>query len=216
MTTQHIDGGVTSPRPSTCTSSLDPQPQIALIVADHGTTTEQQRTRMVNVDICSGSQSQRRGNLALNLETKCFDQRTQVKATAGQQLTNVFIDAPVDTIYDVVRQHYLGAEVLVTPQVRANRLEHRYFWLEPPNLTSLDQRAEDVLRGQGAGKREGGKVSCKNAILRLRVPRGKHHGIISRPALQDGSVCRRWPMVYVRPPTPRLWSPQCGVDPTPP
>ena len=49
---------------------LDPQPQIALIVADHGTTTEQQRTRMVNVDICSGSQSQRRGNLLLNLETK--------------------------------------------------------------------------------------------------------------------------------------------------
>ena len=52
---------------------LDPQPQIALIVADHRTTTEQQRTRMVNVDICSGSQSQRRGNLLLNLETKCFD-----------------------------------------------------------------------------------------------------------------------------------------------
>ena len=82
---------------------LDPQPQIALIVADHGTTTEQQRTRMVNVDICSGSQSQRRGNLLLNLETKCFDQRTQVTATAGQQRTNVFIDASVDTIYDVVR-----------------------------------------------------------------------------------------------------------------
>ena len=58
---------------------------------------------MVNVDICSGSQSQRRGNLLLNLETKCFDQRTQVTATAGQQLTNVFIDASVDTIYDVVR-----------------------------------------------------------------------------------------------------------------
>ena len=36
---------------------LDPQPQIALIVADHGFATEQQRTRMINVDICSGSQS---------------------------------------------------------------------------------------------------------------------------------------------------------------
>ena len=36
---------------------LDPQPQIARIVADHESTTEQQRTRMVNVDICSGSQS---------------------------------------------------------------------------------------------------------------------------------------------------------------
>ena len=82
---------------------LDPQPQIALIVADRGTTTEQQRTRMVNVDICSGSQSQRRGNLLPNLEAKCFDQRTQVTATAGQQLTNVFIDASVDTIYDVLR-----------------------------------------------------------------------------------------------------------------
>ena len=41
---------------------LDPQPRIALIVADHGSTTEEQRARMVNVDICLGSQSQRRGN----------------------------------------------------------------------------------------------------------------------------------------------------------
>ena len=82
---------------------LDPQPQIALIVADHGFTTEQQRARVVNVDICSGSQSQRRGNLLLNIETKCFDQRTQVTATAGQQLTNMYIDASVDTVYDVVR-----------------------------------------------------------------------------------------------------------------
>ena len=35
----------------------------------------------------------------------CFDQRTQVTATGGQLLTNVFIDASVHTpsIYDVVR-----------------------------------------------------------------------------------------------------------------
>ena len=82
---------------------LDPQPQISLIVADHGNTTEQQRTRMVNVDICSGSQSQRRGNLLLNLETTSFDVRTSVTATAGQQLTNEYIEAPDDTVYDVVR-----------------------------------------------------------------------------------------------------------------
>ena len=84
---------------------LDPQPQIALIVADHGSTTEQQRARMVNAGVCSGSQSQRRGNLLLNAEAKCFDQRTQVTATAGQLLTNVFIGASVVTpsIYDVVR-----------------------------------------------------------------------------------------------------------------
>ena len=63
---------------------LDPQPQIALIVADHGSTTEQQRTRMGNVDICSSSQSQRRGNLLLNLKMVRFDQRTQVTATGGQ------------------------------------------------------------------------------------------------------------------------------------
>ena len=60
---------------------------------------------MTNFDICSGSQSQRRGrgNLLLNLETVRFDQRTQVTATGGQLLTNVFIDASVGTIYDVVR-----------------------------------------------------------------------------------------------------------------
>ena len=82
---------------------LDPQPQIALIVADHGDMTEQQRARAINVDICSGSQSQRRGNMLLNLETLSFDQRTQVTATGGQTLTNVYIDASEDTVYDVVR-----------------------------------------------------------------------------------------------------------------
>ena len=94
--------GVTS---SEYLHELDPQPQIALIVADHGSITEQQRARMINADICSGSQSQRRGNLLLNAETKCFDQRTQVTATAGQPLTNMFIGASVDTpsIYDAVR-----------------------------------------------------------------------------------------------------------------
>ena len=95
---------------------LDPQPQIALIVADHGTTTEQQRTRMINVDICSGSQSQRRGNFLINLETICFDQRTRVTATAGQQLTNVHIGASVDTVYDVVRSA-LHAECIAMSRV---------------------------------------------------------------------------------------------------
>ena len=59
---------------------------------------------MVNVDVCSGSQSQRRGNLLLNVETVFFDQRTQVTATGGL-LTNVFIGASAHTpsIYDVVR-----------------------------------------------------------------------------------------------------------------
>ena len=97
---------------------LDPQPQISLIVADHGNTTEQQRTRMVNVDICSGSQSQRRGNLLLNLETTSFDVRTSVTATAGQQLTNEFIDASDDTVYDVVRTA-LHAERIAMSRVSA-------------------------------------------------------------------------------------------------
>ena len=83
------DGSVRAGSSPEYLHELDPQPQIALIVADHGTTTEQQRTRMINVDICSGSQSQRRGNLLLNLETMCFDQRTQVTATGGELLTNV-------------------------------------------------------------------------------------------------------------------------------
>ena len=100
---------------------LDPQPQIALIVADHGNTTEQQRTRMVNVDICSGSQSQRRGNLLLNLGTLSFDQRTRVTATAGQELTNVHIDASVDTVYDVVRTA-LHAECIAMSRVSTTTL----------------------------------------------------------------------------------------------
>ena len=60
---------------------------------------------MIDVDICSGSQSQRRGSMLLNAGTVCFDQRTQVTAPGGQQLTNLFIDASVDKppIYDVVR-----------------------------------------------------------------------------------------------------------------
>ena len=73
---------------------------------------------MVNVDICSGSQSQRRGNLLLNLETTSFDVRTSVTATAGQQLTNEFIDASDDTVYDVVRTA-LHAERIAMSRVSA-------------------------------------------------------------------------------------------------
>ena len=84
---------------------VDLQPQIALIVADHGPTTVQQRARMVNVGVCSGSQSQRRGNMLINIETVSFDQRTSVVAAGGRRLTNSFIGASSDRppIYDVVR-----------------------------------------------------------------------------------------------------------------
>ena len=49
---------------------LDPQPQIALIVADHAFTTEQQRAQMINVGMCAGSRSQRRGNALRTAHSK--------------------------------------------------------------------------------------------------------------------------------------------------
>ena len=62
--------------------------------------TEQQRVRMVNVDICAGSQSQRRAMLLLNVLVVSFDSRASVD-TAGTIMTNVEVDATLD-LYDAV------------------------------------------------------------------------------------------------------------------
>jgi hypothetical protein len=137
---------------------LDPQPQISLIVADHGGSTEQQRARMINVDICSGSQSQRRGNLLLNLKTVSFDKRTSVTATAGQQLTNEYIDASDDTIYDVVRTA-LHAERIAMARVGAITLSSDCA----TNCTSAASEHRDAegfpLKGKkGAAARTADKV----------------------------------------------------------
>jgi hypothetical protein len=84
---------------------LDPQPQIALIVANHGFTTEQQRARMSNVDMCAGSQSQRRGNMHINIKTELFDKRTSVTAAGGQNVINslMHVSAEKPPMYAVVR-----------------------------------------------------------------------------------------------------------------
>ena len=95
---------------------LDPQPQLALIIADHANTTEQQRARMVNVDICAGSQSQRRGNALVNIRTESFDERTSVTAAGGRVVTNNYIDASSDdpSMYDVVRSALHSQQVAMS------------------------------------------------------------------------------------------------------
>ena len=84
---------------------LDPQPQIALIVADHAFTTEQQRAQMINVDMCAASQSQKRGEMLINAKTESFDKRTSMTASGDQKVVTSFIDASVEKppMYDVVR-----------------------------------------------------------------------------------------------------------------
>ena len=74
--------------------------EVGLMIAHHAYTTEQQRARMVNVDICAGSQSQRKAMLLLNVLTVSFDSRVSVD-TAGTIMTNVEVDATLD-LYDAV------------------------------------------------------------------------------------------------------------------
>ena len=74
--------------------------EIGLMIAHHARATEQQRVRMVNVDICAGSQSQRKAMLLLNVLTVSFDNRPSVD-TAGTIMTNVEVDATLD-LYDAV------------------------------------------------------------------------------------------------------------------
>ena len=76
------------------------QAEIGLLVAHHANITEQQRARMVNVDICAGSQSQRNAMLLLNVLTVNFDNRPNVD-TEGTIMTNHEVDATLD-LYDVV------------------------------------------------------------------------------------------------------------------
>ena len=91
------------PRPNRGSENLNyvgEQAEVGLMVAHHADTTEQQRARMVNVDICAGSQSQRKAMLLLNVHTVNFDNRTSV-GTEGTIMTNVEVDATLD-FYDVV------------------------------------------------------------------------------------------------------------------
>ena len=76
------------------------QAEVGLTVAHHADTTEQQRARMVNVDICAGSQSQRKAMLLLNVHTVNFDNRTSL-GTEGTIMMNIEVDATLD-FYDVV------------------------------------------------------------------------------------------------------------------
>ena len=55
---------------------------------------------MVKVDICAGSQSQRKAMLLLSVLTVSFDNRACVD-TAGTIMTNVEVDATLD-LYDAV------------------------------------------------------------------------------------------------------------------
>lgn len=78
---------------------VGPQPQIALVIAEHEITTSLQRARMVNVDICAGSQSQRKAMLLLNVYTESFDNREYVD-TQGTWMVNSVIDATKDDLYE--------------------------------------------------------------------------------------------------------------------
>ena len=74
--------------------------EVGLMIAHHANTTEQQRARMVNSDICAGSQSQRKAMLLLNVHTVSFGNRASVD-TAGSIMTNVEVDATL-VLYDAV------------------------------------------------------------------------------------------------------------------
>ena len=76
------------------------QAEIGLVVAHHANTTEQQCARMVNVDICAGSQSQRKAMLLLNVHTENFANRPNVD-TEGTIMTNHEVDATLDLYYAV-------------------------------------------------------------------------------------------------------------------
>ena len=76
------------------------QAEVGSVVAHHANTTEQQRARMVNVDICAGSQSQRKAMILLNVLTVSFDNRSNVD-TEGTIVTNHEIDATLD-LYEAV------------------------------------------------------------------------------------------------------------------
>ena len=91
------------PRPNRGSENLHyvgEQAEIGLVVAHHAHTTEQQRARMVNIDICAGSQSRRNAMLLLNVHTVNFDNRPNVD-TEGAIMTNHEVDATLD-LYDVV------------------------------------------------------------------------------------------------------------------
>ena len=102
-----------------------------------------------------------------------FDQRTSVTATAGQERTNVHIDASVDTVYDVVRTA-LHAECIAMSRVRTIALSSECA----TNCTSAASKHRDAegrpLRGKkGATARIAGSVvsSTLKFVHRARAER---------------------------------------------
>ena len=80
--------------------------QVAFVVAHHDGLTEAQRARMINVDICAGSQLQKAAMLMLNVATVSFDLRTEVDSH-GTILTNHWIDATAP-LYDTIARTLHG------------------------------------------------------------------------------------------------------------
>ena len=77
------------------------QAQVALVVAEHEHLSEHAKARLVNLDICSGTQSQRKNNLRLGgVKTMSCDKRQEV-AAFGTVETNFEIDMAgnIDDIY---------------------------------------------------------------------------------------------------------------------
>ena len=79
---------------------MGPQAQIALVIADFGACSDQEKARMVSVGICSGTgtQSQRKGNERLDgVQTFCFDNQSLVRAF-GADHHNAHLDASISEL----------------------------------------------------------------------------------------------------------------------
>ena len=77
------------------------QAQLALLVAEHGHLEDHVKARLVNIDICAGTQSQRKNNARLGgIRTMSCDKRAEVDAF-GSAVENFEIDmsGPFEEIY---------------------------------------------------------------------------------------------------------------------
>ena len=145
------------PRPNCGSENLHyvgEQAEIGLVVAHHAHTTEQQRARMVNVDICAGSQSQRKAILLLNVHTVNFDNRPNVD-TEGTIMTNHEVDATMD-LYDAVAValHSRGITLPRISMVTLSsdlRLEHRGHFQATTSAAQGDGPARTRTLGGGDG-----------------------------------------------------------------
>ena len=150
------------------------QAQVALIVAEHEHLPDHVKSRLVNLDICSGTQSQRKNNLRLGgMRTVSCDKRPEVDAF-GVEESNFEIDmsGDIDDIYNQIA-NWLHECGIAMSRVAVITVSSDCKTTCTGNAHNCRDGAEPKLGTEGDTAREADKVvvNCMKLMARFQKER---------------------------------------------